>query len=67
MKRRYHSRVCSKELHNETCCADRVKIIAWDQTGLVMVWKSLSGANFRWPPIVDGCTRLGSVANFLSG
>ena len=34
--------------------ADRVKIVAWDQTGLVLVWKSLSGANFRWPPIVDG-------------
>ena len=23
MERRYHSRVCSKELHNETCCARR--------------------------------------------
>jgi hypothetical protein len=23
-----------------------------------MVWKSLSVANFRWPPIVDGCMRL---------
>jgi transposase len=41
--------------------ADRVKIIAWDQTGLVMVWKSLSGANFRWPPIVDGCMRLSAA------
>jgi transposase len=60
-KRRYHSQACSKELYNETSCADRVKIIAWDQTGLVMVWKSLTGANFRWPPIVDGCMRLSAA------
>lgn len=41
--------------------ADRVKIIAWDQTGLVMVWKSLAGAAFRWPPIVDGCMPLSAA------
>ncbi len=48
-------------MQNVGWCADRVKIIAWDQTGLVMIWKSLSGANFRWPPIVDGCMRLSAA------
>ena len=41
--------------------ADRVKIIAWDQTGLVMVWKALDGAGFRWPPIVDGRMQLSAA------
>jgi len=32
--------------------ADRVKIVTWDGTGLVMVWKSIDGG-FKWPPISD--------------
>ena len=36
---------------------DRVKIVTWDGTGLVMVWKSLDGG-FKWPPITDGVMRL---------
>jgi transposase len=35
--------------------ADRVKLVTWDGTGLLMAWKALSGGQFRWPPIVDGC------------
>jgi transposase len=26
-----------------------------------MVWKSLAGADFRWPPIADGCMRLSAA------
>ena len=39
-------------------CADRVKILVWDGSGLVLVWKQLEGSTFRWPPVVDGVLRL---------
>ena len=38
--------------------ADRVKIIAWDGSGLVLVWKRLEHGAFKWPPIADGVMRL---------
>jgi transposase len=38
--------------------ADRVKILVWDGTGLVLVWKQLEANTFRWPPVVDGVLRL---------
>jgi transposase len=38
--------------------ADRVKIVAWDGTGLVLLWKRLEHGAFRWPPISDGVMRL---------
>lgn len=38
--------------------ADRLKILAWDGTGLVLFWKRLEHAAFRWPPISDGMMRL---------
>ena len=41
--------------------ADRIKILAWDTSGLVLVWKQLEGGAFRWPPIVDGVMRLTPV------
>ena len=34
--------------------ADRVKIVVWDGTGLVMYWKRLDSSGFKWPPIVAG-------------
>ena len=34
--------------------ADRIKLVTWDGTGLMMVWKALNGTKFCWPPIVDG-------------
>ena len=40
---------------------DRVKIVHWDTSGLVLVWKQLEGSTFRWPPIVDGVVRLTAV------
>jgi len=38
--------------------ADRVKIVTWDRSGLLMAWKALNGTSFHWPPIVDGTMRL---------
>jgi len=41
--------------------ADRVKILVWDGSGLVLVWKQLEGGAFRWPAVVDGVLRLSAV------
>jgi transposase len=41
--------------------ADRIKIVVWDGSGLVLVSKQLEGGAFRWPPVVDGAVRLTSV------
>lgn len=38
--------------------ADRVKLIFWDGTGLVLVSKRLESGKFRWPRIEDGVMRL---------
>jgi transposase len=41
--------------------ADRIKILVWDGSGLILVWKQLEGGAFRWPPVVDGVLRLTAV------
>jgi transposase len=41
--------------------ADRIKILLWDGSGLVLVWKQLEGGAFRWPAVVDGVLRLAPV------
>jgi len=41
--------------------ADRVKILVWDSSGLVLIWKQLQQGSFRWPPIMDGVVRLSAV------
>ena len=41
--------------------ADRVKVLVWDGSGLVLVWKQLEGGALRWPPVVDGVLRLTPV------
>jgi transposase len=38
--------------------ADRVKLLVWDGTGLVLVSKRLEQRGFKWPPITDGVMRL---------
>ena len=38
--------------------ADRVKLLVYDGTGLVLIWKRLEGSKFRWPPVADGVMRL---------
>ena len=41
--------------------AERVKILVWDTSGLVLVWKQLQQGTFRWPPVVDGVITLSPV------
>jgi transposase len=41
--------------------SDRVKILVWDTSGLVLVWKQLPQGSFRWPPIVDRIMKLSPV------
>jgi len=41
--------------------ADRLKILVWDTSGLVLIWKQLQQAAFRWPPVMDGTMKLSSV------
>ena len=41
--------------------ADRIKLVVWDGSGLVLVWKQLEAGAFRWPPVVDGAVRLTPV------
>ncbi len=41
---------------------DRIKILLWDHSGLVLVWKQLQQQSFRWPPIKDGVLTLSPVA-----
>jgi transposase len=43
--------------------ADRVKIVFWDGTGLVMIYKRLEDNRFSWPALRDGVMRL-SKAQF---
>ena len=41
--------------------ADRVKLIFWDGTGVVLVAKRLEDGKFRWPAIRDGMMRLSAA------
>jgi len=41
--------------------ADRVKVVAWDGSGLVMLWKRLDEGAFKWPPVREGVMRLTSA------
>ena len=38
--------------------ADRLKILAWDGSGLILFWKRLEHGAFKWPPVSDGMMRL---------
>jgi len=37
---------------------DRLKILVWDGTGLVLVYKRLEQGSFAWPKVQDGVMRL---------
>ena len=41
--------------------ADRIKLLLWDQTGMVLVHKRLEGSKFVWPQVRDGVMRMSSV------
>jgi transposase len=49
--------------------ADRVKLLVWDGSGLVLIWKRLQSGTFRWPPVTDGVMRLSpaQLAALLEG
>ena len=38
--------------------ADRLKLLYWDGTGLVMAYKRLEDSSFTWPAIKNGVMRL---------
>lgn len=41
--------------------ADRVKLIFWDGSGVVLIAKRLENGHFRWPAIHDGVMRLSAA------
>ena len=41
--------------------ADRVKLLAWDGSGMVLVTKWLHQGRFTWPPIRDGVVHLSAT------
>ena len=43
--------------------ADRIKVLIWDRTGMVLVHKRLEGGAFVWPQVQDGVMRM-SPAQF---
>ncbi|HEX2256975.1 MAG TPA: IS66 family insertion sequence element accessory protein TnpB [Afifellaceae bacterium] len=43
--------------------ADRIKVLVWDRTGMVLVHKRLEGAKFVWPQVRDGVMKM-SPAQF---
>jgi transposase len=49
--------------------ADRVKLLFWDGSGLVLVSKRLEERAFKWPPVMDGLMRLSpaQLAALLEG
>ena len=49
--------------------ADRVKLLYWDGSGLLLVSKRLERGAFKWPPILDGIMRLsaGQLAALIEG
>ncbi|MDA5555132.1 IS66 family insertion sequence element accessory protein TnpB [Shimia sp. MMG029] len=34
--------------------SDRLKLLVWDGTGLVLIYKRIEGKGFEWPSISDG-------------
>jgi len=47
--------------------ADRVKLIFWDGTGMVLLCKRLEDGKFRWPGVHDPATERGGVASLARG
>ena len=38
--------------------ADRIKLLVWDQTGMVLVHKRLEDGKFVWPQVKEGVMRM---------
>lgn len=41
--------------------ADRIKLLVWDQTGMVLVHKRLEGGKFVWPQVRDGVMQMSNA------
>jgi transposase len=41
--------------------SDRVKLLVWDGTGLVLIWKRLERGVFKWPAVRDETIRLSAA------
>ncbi len=41
--------------------SDRLKLIAWDGSGMVLVTKWLGAERFTWPPIKEGAAHLSAA------
>ena len=40
---------------------DRLKLLVYDGTGLVLVTKRLEDDRFKWPPVTEGVVRLSAL------
>jgi transposase len=40
---------------------DRIKVLFWDGSGVVMIYKRLEQGGFAWPRVSDGVMRLSRV------
>jgi transposase len=38
--------------------ADRLKLLHWDGSGMILATKWLEGGKFAWPPVQDGVMKL---------
>jgi transposase len=41
--------------------ADRLQILLWDGSGLVLLSKRLERGRFTWPPVQDGAVKLSAA------
>lgn len=41
--------------------SDRLKLVVWDGTGLIVATKWLETGRFSWPPVRDGVVRLSAT------
>jgi transposase len=41
--------------------SDRLKLLVYDGTGLVLVTKRLEAGRFKWPPVTEGVVRLSAL------
>lgn len=45
-------------MRNDVRSGDRIKVLVWDGSGMVLTYKRLEEGKFAWPAIRDGVMRL---------